>query len=36
MTQDINIDPDAAWAAFVARDRAFDGRFVGAVRTTGI
>jgi AraC family transcriptional regulator of adaptative response/methylated-DNA-[protein]-cysteine methyltransferase len=36
MTQDFSIDPDAAWAAFVARDRAFDGRFVGAVRTTGI
>lgn len=30
------IDPDAAWAAFVARDRHSDGRFVGAVRTTGI
>lgn len=30
------IDPDAAWAAFEARDRARDGRFVVAVRTTGI
>ena len=30
------IDPDQAWAAFAARDRAQDGRFVGAVRTTGI
>jgi AraC family transcriptional regulator of adaptative response/methylated-DNA-[protein]-cysteine methyltransferase len=30
------IDPDAAWAAFVARDRHSDGRFVGAVLTTGI
>src|SRR3569623_1104973 len=30
------IDQDAAWAAFSARDRACDGRFVGAVRTTGI
>lgn len=30
------IDPDTAWAAFDARDRAFDGRFVVAVRTTGI
>ncbi|HEX2625045.1 MAG TPA: methylated-DNA--[protein]-cysteine S-methyltransferase, partial [Sphingomicrobium sp.] len=29
-------DPDLAWAAFEARDRNFDGRFVGAVRTTGI
>jgi len=36
MTQDIIIDPDLAWAAFSARDRAQDGRFVGAVRTTGI
>lgn len=31
-----DIDPDAAWAAFIARDRHSDGRFVGAVRTTGI
>lgn len=30
------IDPDAAWAAFEARDRSQDGRFVGAVKTTGI
>ena len=30
------IDPDVAWAAFSARDRSFDGRFVGAVKTTGI
>jgi AraC family transcriptional regulator of adaptative response/methylated-DNA-[protein]-cysteine methyltransferase len=30
------IDPDTAWAAFEARDRAFDGRFIVAVRTTGI
>ncbi|WP_076743212.1 bifunctional DNA-binding transcriptional regulator/O6-methylguanine-DNA methyltransferase Ada [Sphingomonas jeddahensis] len=30
------IDPAAAWAAFEARDRAADGRFVVAVRTTGI
>jgi AraC family transcriptional regulator of adaptative response/methylated-DNA-[protein]-cysteine methyltransferase len=29
-------DEDAAWAAFVARDRAADGRFVVAVRSTGI
>jgi AraC family transcriptional regulator of adaptative response/methylated-DNA-[protein]-cysteine methyltransferase len=28
--------PDACWAAFEARDRAADGCFVGAVRTTGI
>ncbi len=30
------IDPDTAWAAFAARDRAQDGAFVVAVRTTGI
>ncbi|MBA4048049.1 MAG: bifunctional DNA-binding transcriptional regulator/O6-methylguanine-DNA methyltransferase Ada [Sphingomonas sp.] len=30
------IDSDAAWAAFIARDRHSDGRFVGAVRSTGI
>jgi AraC family transcriptional regulator of adaptative response/methylated-DNA-[protein]-cysteine methyltransferase len=29
-------NPDSAWAAFEVRDRAQDGRFVGAVRTTGI
>ena len=31
-----SIDPDIAWAAFMRRDRAYDGRFVGAVRSTGI
>jgi AraC family transcriptional regulator of adaptative response/methylated-DNA-[protein]-cysteine methyltransferase len=30
------LDVDAAWAAFAARDRAHDGRFVVAVATTGI
>jgi AraC family transcriptional regulator of adaptative response/methylated-DNA-[protein]-cysteine methyltransferase len=30
------IDQDAAWAAFERRDRGCDGRFVGAVKTTGI
>lgn len=30
------IDEDAAWDAFARRDRAADGRFVVAVRTTGI
>lgn len=30
------IDEDAAWEAFARRDRAADGRFVVAVRTTGI
>ncbi|UIJ46719.1 bifunctional DNA-binding transcriptional regulator/O6-methylguanine-DNA methyltransferase Ada [Sphingomonas cannabina] len=34
MIQDI--DPDIAWGAFERRDRRFDGRFVGAVTTTGI
>jgi AraC family transcriptional regulator, regulatory protein of adaptative response / methylated-DNA-[protein]-cysteine methyltransferase len=32
----MSIDPDQAWAAFAARDRAADGRFVVGVRTTGI
>lgn len=36
MTQQSIIDPDIAWAAFERRDRDFDGRFVGAVRTTRI
>ncbi|MBB3695444.1 Ada metal-binding domain-containing protein [Sphingomonas sp. BK580] len=30
------IDPDAAWAAFVRRDRAYDGRFVVTVSSTRI
>ncbi|QXT37295.1 helix-turn-helix domain-containing protein [Sphingomonas sanguinis] len=30
------LDEDAAWAAFDARDRAADGRFVVGVKTTGI
>ena len=30
------LDPQACWAAFSARDRDQDGRFVGAVKTTGI
>ena len=36
MNIDIPLDPDAAWAAFERRDRRFDGRFVGGVKTTGI
>ncbi len=32
----MTIDQDKAWAAFDTRDRAADGRFVVAVRTTGI
>jgi AraC family transcriptional regulator of adaptative response/methylated-DNA-[protein]-cysteine methyltransferase len=30
------LDPDTAWAAFMRRDRSWDGRIVGAVHTTGI
>lgn len=30
------IDPESAWAAFLRRDRGFDGSFVGAVTSTGI
>ena len=30
------IDADFAWAAFVRRDRAYDGQFIGAVKTTKI
>jgi AraC family transcriptional regulator of adaptative response/methylated-DNA-[protein]-cysteine methyltransferase len=33
---DAAIDPDDAWTAVLARDRAFDGRFVTGVLTTGI
>jgi AraC family transcriptional regulator of adaptative response/methylated-DNA-[protein]-cysteine methyltransferase len=36
MTTEATSDPDSAWAAFERRDRAADGSFVGAVRTTGI
>lgn len=36
MSTETHIDPDMAWAAFERRDRGFDGRFVGAVKTTGI
>ena len=32
----ITITDDEAWAAFERRDRSWDGRLVGAVRTTGI
>ncbi|TPG56123.1 bifunctional DNA-binding transcriptional regulator/O6-methylguanine-DNA methyltransferase Ada [Sphingomonas glacialis] len=35
-TPRLPLDPDAAWRAFEARDRHSDGRFVGAVKTTGI
>ena len=30
------LEAEQCWQAFTRRDRAFDGRFVGAVRTTGI
>ncbi|MES2443038.1 MAG: bifunctional DNA-binding transcriptional regulator/O6-methylguanine-DNA methyltransferase Ada [Pseudomonadota bacterium] len=30
------LSDEAAWAAFQARDRAYDGRVIGAVTTTGI
>lgn len=30
------LDADTAWAAFMRRDRSWDGRMVGAVHTTGI
>lgn len=36
ISQTLFLDPDAAWAAFIRRDGAFDGRFVVAVRTTRI
>lgn len=36
MTDGPAIDTDMAWAAFAARNRGFDGTFVGAVKTTGI
>lgn len=34
--QQQDIDPDRAWETFLRRDRAADGRFVVAVRSTGI
>jgi AraC family transcriptional regulator of adaptative response/methylated-DNA-[protein]-cysteine methyltransferase len=30
------LDADTAWAAFMRRDRTWDGRVIGAVHTTGI
>jgi AraC family transcriptional regulator of adaptative response/methylated-DNA-[protein]-cysteine methyltransferase len=32
----VRLDPDTAWAAFERRDRSWDGRIIGAVKTTGI
>jgi len=31
-----SVDVEAAWAAFERRDRSWDGRVIGAVKTTGI
>lgn len=36
MAELTNIDPDAAWAGVLQRDRRLDGRFVTGVLTTGI
>src|SRR4051794_30391033 len=36
MTTVTRLDRDTAWAAFMRRDRAWDGRVIGAVKTTGI
>ena len=36
MTPPSAIDPEAAWAAVLARDKAWDGRFVTGVFSTGI
>lgn len=36
MTSESLPEPDFMWAAFERRDRSLDGRFVGAVSTTGI
>ena len=32
----VRLDPDSAWAAFERRDRSWDGRVIGAVKTTRI
>src|SRR4051812_21199758 len=36
VTNVARLDPDTAWAAFMRRDRAWDGRVIGAVKSTGI
>src|SRR6476659_6826660 len=36
VTNVTRLDADTAWAAFMRRDRAWDGRVIGAVKTTGI
>ena len=36
VTNVARLDPDTAWAAFMRRDRSWDGRVIGAVSTTGV
>jgi AraC family transcriptional regulator of adaptative response/methylated-DNA-[protein]-cysteine methyltransferase len=36
VTKVARLDADTAWAAFMRRDRGWDGRIIGAVKTTGI
>jgi AraC family transcriptional regulator of adaptative response/methylated-DNA-[protein]-cysteine methyltransferase len=36
VTNIARLDPDTAWAAFMRRDRSWDGRVIGAVKTTGV
>ena len=36
VTNVARLDPETAWAAFMRRDRSWDGRVIGAVSTTGI
>ncbi len=36
VTNVARLDADTAWAAFMRRDRDWDGRVIGAVKTTGI
>ena len=36
MTNVSRLDADTAWAAFMRRDRSWDGKVIGAVKTTGI
>ena len=36
VTNVAHLDADTAWAAFMRRDRSWDGQVIGAVKTTGI
>jgi AraC family transcriptional regulator of adaptative response/methylated-DNA-[protein]-cysteine methyltransferase len=36
LLKSVPVDAEAAWDAFERRDRAFDGRVIGAVKSTGI